>query len=202
MEKRTCTPLVASILLVIIGFAAGCFGTTPASRFYVLSPMMAPEKKMPVDELVGVFPVRLPDYLDQPQIVTRVSPNELRKSEFDRWAEPLKENFTRVLVENLLSLLGSDKVLAMPRTINISITRTVFVEVFQFDGNSGGEVVLFARWSLFQNNFKTPLQTKTSTFKESAEGPGYEPLVAAGSRALASLSREIAVAIKSSAKSS
>ena len=143
MEKRSCILLVVSILLVLIGFGAGCFGTTPASRFYVLSPMAAPDKKLPVDELVGVFPVRLPEYLDHPQIITRVSPNELRKSEFDRWAEPLKENFTRVLVENLLSLLGSDKVLSMPRTIDIPITRSVFVEVFQFDGNSAGEVVLF-----------------------------------------------------------
>jgi uncharacterized lipoprotein YmbA len=196
MEKRNGMPLVASILLVLIGFAVGCMGTTPESRFYVLSPMMAPEKKIIHDELVGVFPVRLPEYLDQPQIATRVSPNELRMSEFDRWAEPLKENFTRVLVENLLSLLGSDKVLAMPRTINIPITRSVFVEVFQFDGNTGGEVVLFARWSLFRNNFKTLLQTKTSTFKESTGGPGYEPFVAAGSRALASLSSEIAEAIR------
>ena len=200
MEKRSCTLLVVSILLVLIGFAAGCVGTTPESRFYVLSPMTAPDKKLPVDELVGVFPVRLPEYLDHPQIITRVSPNELRKSEFDRWAEPLKENFTRVLVENLISLLGSDKVLAMPRTIDIAITRSVFVEIFQFDGNSGGEVVLFARWSVFRNNFKTPLQTKTSTFKESTGGPGYEPFVAAGSRALASLSLEIASAIKSSEK--
>jgi uncharacterized lipoprotein YmbA len=202
MEKRNGMPLVASILLVLIGFAVGCMGTTPESRFYVLSPMMAPEKKIIHDELVGVFPVRLPEYLDHPQIITRVSPNELRKSEFDRWAEPLKENFTRVLIENLLFLLGPDKVLAMPRTINIPITRSVFVEVFQFDGNSAGEVVLFARWSLFQSNFKTLLQTKTSTFKESAGGPGYEPFVAACSRALASLSSEIALAIKSSAKSS
>ena len=60
---------------------------------------------------IGVFPVAMPDYLDRPQVVTRVSENEIKLDEFNRWAEPLKENFYTVLVENLSTLLSNEKII-------------------------------------------------------------------------------------------
>ena len=44
---------------------------------------------------IGVGPVELPEYVNRPQIVTGDSGNELRRAEFEQWAEPLETNFTR-----------------------------------------------------------------------------------------------------------
>ena len=40
--------------------------------------------------VIGIGPVKLADYLDQSQIVTRKGDNQVIKAEFNRWAGPLK----------------------------------------------------------------------------------------------------------------
>jgi uncharacterized lipoprotein YmbA len=66
------------------------------------------------------------------------------------------------------------------------------VEVVQFDGNLGGDVVLIAKWGLFGEGGKKLLMAKRSFFKEPTGAATYEALVAAQSRTVAALSREIA----------
>ena len=74
--------LAAAALLV-----TGCFGTSPPSRFYVLS--ASPEARAAVpstgpDGTLGVFPTRVADYLDRPQIVTFLGDNAVDIDEYDR----------------------------------------------------------------------------------------------------------------------
>jgi len=138
----------------------------------------------------------MPDYLDRPQIVTRVSENELKLDEFSRWAEPLKDSFTRALVQNLSTILNTAKVMKTTQSTGSLMSLQVGVEVVQFDGTLGGDVNLIAKWGLFQAEGKKLLLGKKSSFKESTGTATYEALVAAESRAVAALSREIAEAIK------
>ena len=86
--------------------------TPNSSKIFVLfSPLKAAERQ-DLDRSgqisLGVGPVRLPGYLDRREIVTRVAQSRFDVSENDRWAEPLDENFTHVLAQNLSVLLGSD----------------------------------------------------------------------------------------------
>jgi hypothetical protein len=138
----------------------------------------------------------MPDYLDRPQIVTRVSENEIKLDEFSRWAEPLKDSFTRALVQNLSTILNTAKVINTTETTGFPLMLQVGVEVAQFDGTLGGDVVLIAKWGLFEQEGKKLLVGKRSSFKEPTGAATYEALVAAESRAVAALSREIAEAIK------
>jgi hypothetical protein len=55
---------------------------------------------------------RADDY--RAQLVTRVGPNEVRFAPFDRWAEPLAESFGRTLQQDLLGVLGVDRVVLYP----------------------------------------------------------------------------------------
>jgi uncharacterized protein len=125
-----------------------------------------------------------------------VSENELKLDEFSRWAEPLKDSFTRALVQNLSSLLDTAKVIKTTETTGFPIALQVGVEVMQFDGTLGGEVVMIVKWGLFEADGKKLILAKRSSFKEPTGGPTYQALVAAKSRAVAALSREIAEAIK------
>ena len=186
-----------SLLLALAVCLSACAGKSASSKFYVLSSL--PQSKLSAAEgtTIGVFPVAMPDYLDRPQIVTRVSENEIKIDEFSRWAEPLKENFYTVLVENLSTLLNSEKVIKTAQNLGVPLTLQVGVEVVQFDGTLGGDVVLNVKWGLFEAEGKKLLLAKRSSFKEPTGAATYEAFVAAQSRAVAALSREIAEAIRS-----
>ena len=184
------------LLLALAVCFSACGGKSATSQFYVLSPLPQPGLSAGEGMTIGVFPVSMPDYLDRPQIVTRVSENELKLDEFSRWAEPLKDSFTRALVQNLSTILNTAKVIKTTQSTGSLMSLQVAVEVVQFDGTLGGDVVLIAKWGLFDADGKKLLLGKGSSFKEPTGAPTYEALVAAESKAVAALSREIAEAIK------
>jgi uncharacterized lipoprotein YmbA len=180
----------------------GCAGTQPA-RFYTLSPSSAPgerPKAVSAEQgiAVAVGPVAIPDYLNRPQILTRLGSREIRLSEFERWAGSLEEDVSRVLAENLSILLSPDNVtvLRWGRGVQpVPATYRVGVDVTRFEGTLGGSAVLAARWSVTREEDGMVLAARESNIKEPVEGQEYDALVNAMSRALATLSREIAAAI-------
>ena len=187
-------------IVALLMHLAGCASSAP-TRFYVLSPLPGAkaESQTLKDEgciAIGIGPVELPAYLDRPQIVTRVSENELNLAEFDKWAEPLKDNFSRVLVENLSTLLCADAISIFPWKGPTPIDYQVEVTVIRMDGNVGGNASLVARWAIFRENDRKMLLTRQSSFSRLLSSQGYKALVSAQSRAIADLSREIAEAIK------
>jgi uncharacterized protein len=184
------------LLLVFALCLSGCAGKSASSKFYVLSPLPQSALSGAEGTTIGVIPVAMPDYLDRPQIVTRVSENEIKFDEFSRWAEPLKESFYSVLVENLSTLLNSEKIIKTSQNLGVPVTLLVGVEVVQFDGTLGGEVVLNVKWGLFAEEGKKLLLTKRSSFREPTGAATYEALVAAQSKTVAALGREIAEAIR------
>jgi uncharacterized lipoprotein YmbA len=184
------------VVLVLAVCLSACAGKSASSNFYVLSPLPQSTLSAAEGTVIGVFPVAMPDYLDRPQIVTRVSENEIKLDEFSRWAESLKENFYTVLVENLSTLLNSEKIVKTAQNLEIPVALLVGVEVVQFDGALGGDVVLNVKWGLFAERGKKLLLAKRSSFKEPTGAATYEALVTAQSRAVAALSREIAEGIR------
>ena len=191
------TLLTIVALLMHLG---GCTSSAP-TRFYVLSPLASSKSESQIikDEgciTIGIGPVELPAYLDRPQIVTRVSENELNLAEFNKWAEPLKDNFTRVLVENLSTLLCADAISIFPWKGPTPIDYQVEVTVIRMDGNVGGNVSLVTRWAIFREKDRKMLLMRQSSFSRRLNSQGYQALVSAQSGAIADLSREIAEAIK------
>ena len=194
--QRILIHLVVPLVLSVVCLSA-CAGKSASSTFYVLSSLPQPTVSAAEGTTIGVFPVAMPEYLDRPQIVTRVSENEIKLDEFSRWAEPLKESFTRALVQNLSSLLKTAKVIKTTESIHLPVTLQVWAEVVQFDGSLGGDVVLIVKWGVFEQEGKKLLLGKRSSYKEPTGAASYEAFVAAESRAVAALSREIAEAIQS-----
>ena len=197
---RLCSRLTTVALISLWIMLGGC-GRSPASRFYVLSPLPESEKDMQVKTdkgcyAIGIGPITLPDYTDRSEIVTRISPNKLSLGEFDRWAEPLVDGFPRILMENLSSLLCADPITLYPPTGPISIDYRVEVEVIRFDGTLGESASLIARWTLFNEKKMRILLTRRSNLSSSATAGDYEAQVSAQSQNIAALSREIAEAFK------
>ena len=107
-----------SVACVFVLNFLGC-GTSQPSHFYLLralSPASVSglsETKQPGLSL-GLGPVSFPKYLDRPQIVTKASAHEVELAEFHKWAEPLSENTSHVLAENLAALLSTDRIVQYP----------------------------------------------------------------------------------------
>ena len=199
MIRRIFKP-VLMILCVLLVSLGGCAGTPP-SKFYMLEPIShgpAPPGTVALDQAVsiGLGPVTLPDYLDRSQIVTRTDQNTVQLAEFDRWAEPLSSNISRTLAENLVLLLQNDSIVQYPWPGSIDVTYQVVVDVYRFDGILGEKALLEVQWSILGKKGKRALQLKRSTFVEPASGTTFGALVAAQSRTLENLSREIALALQ------
>jgi len=146
---------------------------------------------------IGVGPVFLPGYLDRLQIVTRTGTDQVDLSQFYRWAEPLDEGIARVLVEEIGARVPTDRIVTYPwrGAIGRAIQYQVPVGILRFDGHQGGEIVLDARWRILARD-GTELAFRRSTLTETVAGQGYEPMVAAMTRALLNLGQEIAAEMR------
>lgn len=204
MGQASHNHLVCAMLLLLIMLAFGC-RTSQAPKFYSLTPIKTEKAAGPSAAVKGginvtVGPVRMPDYLDRPQIVTRSGNNELKLAEFDRWGGSLDNDMNQVLVENLSILLPRDRyfITRWSPTLASDLPSAYRVEVVveRFEGNLGKTVVLKAQWGVTGEENSPPL-TRQSQISEKVRGRGYDDQVAAMGRALEKLSREIAATIKS-----
>jgi uncharacterized lipoprotein YmbA len=201
MKNNHFLPLFTFVLGISMMILVGCGARTAPSKFYTLHSLAASEAKQQAgvtkqDIAVGIGPIEFPKYLDRPQIVTRISKNRLKLDDFNRWAEPLEFSFSRVLAENLSTLLSTDHIAFYPWKSSLKIKYQLMVDVTHFDGTLGEDVTFRAHWTLFDEEKKKVLSIRKSTFSEPTDGRDYESLASAKSRVLANFSKEIAEAIK------
>ncbi len=190
---------VATVCLLNIW---GCANTQP-THFYLLRAMDFSTQPVTLetkhsDVSLGLGPISFPKYLDRPHIVTRISSHEIDLAEFHKWAEPLKDNVTNVLDENLSALLSTDRIVPYPWKRSNPPDYQLSLDVIQLDGKKHQEAVLKVRWTLVGNKGKIILQKRTSQFSEIVRGPDYEDLVEAMSRMLVTFSQEIADVLNAS----
>ncbi|THB77977.1 MAG: membrane integrity-associated transporter subunit PqiC [Desulfobulbaceae bacterium] len=188
------------ILIVFALIMAGCGAGTPQATFYTLSTiqdgdaMEQPISDYP-DVAIGIGPVKFPDNLDRPSIVTRIDNNRLKIDELHRWGGSLEKKFKAVLVENVAYLLQTDQVVARPWERYFKPDIRITIDVHRFSGDLGKQATLRATWMIFTSGAKVPLVIKTSNIIERSEDESYGGLVAAQSRSVAVLCAEIAQAV-------
>ncbi|MHB8110862.1 MAG: PqiC family protein [Syntrophorhabdaceae bacterium] len=192
------TAILYTFFIAVSLALIGC-SSSNSPRFYLLSPL--PEGSNLQQTVAGpcinlvVGPVRLPEYLDRPQIVTRTTRNELEFAPYDRWAEPLSDTFLRVVAEDLSQLMCTRTISLYPSRLPVVPDYRVEIQVIRMDGKPGGEAVLEAWWSVSGNPAKKIFVTKRSRFTEPSRGDDYAAFVSAHDRTVASLCREIAQVI-------
>ena len=191
MRTRSGCVALALCAIILVGLT-GCANSRD-TRFYLLTALPAVETPRGASPAIGLHPVGLPQYLDRPQIVTRAGENMLQLAEFDQWGSPLQDNLTRVLAANLSILVPAGRVAVFPWMKDSPIEYEVTVEVAQLEGTLGGSCSLVADWAISGRGGKESLATGTSRHTEPA-GESYAALVAAHSRLVAALGRDIAAA--------
>ena len=182
--------------------ASGC-ASDPVTRYYVLAASAAaPASADAVGVAVVIKDVRLPQYLERPQIVTRGSDHRLLMADYELWAGDLRQDLTRVLAENLSRLLGSDRVVAAPHTLRVQPDVRVEVEIQRFERSAAGRVELAARWWLTRGSDGALLASPGVTIPGAPLAPGapYEAVVASMSGVYGELAGEIARSIRARGK--
>ena len=180
--------------LLVLG-VGGCLSVSPPPRSYLLSAAIPPQSPSGAPVVVGVGPVTIPAYLDRSPIVVRTGADEVRLSGEHHWAELLRDGVPRTLAENLSAMIPTDAVALFPWRTPWTVQYRVTVDILRFDGALGGPAVLHARWRLLDGAGKE-LVLQAVHLQDTASEPTYSALVAAESRLLARLSRDIAAEIR------
>ena len=194
--RKTAIALTLSVLTMLIG----CTHTSP-SQYYLLSPIKNPSSASVPDveniHLIGVGPIKFPKYLNRSQLVRFSGENEVEVDEFNRWAEPLEQNFSRVLRTNLTRLVVSSYAMEYPWRRAMNVRYQVMLEVHQFEAHPDGSVNLSAHWAVLnlEKNKKVEIVRKFNYSKKLTE-TDYASMVAEQSKALEKLSQEIATEIQ------
>jgi uncharacterized protein len=177
---------------IMLTLFAGC-ATSPASKFYTLSPVQVVEQSSGTNPvMIAIDPVTVPELVDRSQIVTTLDANRVSIDEFARWAEPLKSQIPRVLAADLAQFVPGAIVSTYPQRVDDNAYR-ISVDVQTFDSSTSGTVMLAVIWSVHPPKRGEKVSGR-SVVHEAAGGPGYDALVKAHSRALASVANDIAVA--------
>ncbi len=184
-QKTLCTLAGMGML-----FLAGCFGgTSPNSSFYILSVDTSLSTMSVNKTSVGVWPVKVPDFLDRPQIVLNESATQLDISEINRWSEPLSLITQRALVENLQRILPNAYVQTKGYDEN-RFKRFVCVEIIKMSGTLGQSADLSVWWIIENSAGQEIIRTR---FDESMPcGQTYGDYVRAQNILWGKLSEQIA----------
>ncbi|RLJ65204.1 PqiC family protein [Sulfurisoma sediminicola] len=174
MNARLAAIATFAALAALLG---GC-SSAPATRFYTLDPVVASPSAGPQESAarvakpltIVVTDVRLPQYLDRPQIVTRGSDQRLRFAEYEHWGGNLRDEMIRILAENLGRLLPGDRVIAAPHPVPLQPDYRLALEVQRFERDADGRVQLIARWWLTRSADLAPLASPAASFAGSAIG--------------------------------
>ncbi|MGF6855177.1 PqiC family protein [Paraburkholderia sp. CI3] len=192
---RFISRFAAGLMLALAGALLGAC-KSPATNFYTLSPddsLNSTGASRPIVAVIG--PVTIPGIVDRPQIVTRIANNEVAVNEFDRWAQPLGGDIGRVIAADLGALLNSQQISVFDAVRDPSVVWRVRIDVMRFESVPGRDVTVDVLWTVRPPG-KVRAVTGRSVARENVSGPGFEPIIAAYDRALASVSRDIAAAVQ------
>jgi uncharacterized lipoprotein YmbA len=192
------------VAIIFLALAlAGCLGGRSApTSFYMISPFSpsqagtspaAAEARIHI----GLETVGVAEYLNRNEIVVNLDNTVYRLAEFNQWAEPLSNNLTRVLEENLTNLLRDDSIdVILASKSSIQLDYRLEVDVIRLDGNLADKATLVAQWALLEGEEDDLILVRRSEYREPAADNTYKELVLAKSRTIEKLSRAMAAAIR------
>ncbi len=99
----------------------------------VAGPPVTEKINIPPGVIIGIGPVKIPEYLDRPQIVTKTKDKMLNFAQFDRWGESLDLGLARLIREDLTIMLPGAKLTLYPWNPSMAVKYQIAIEVIQLD---------------------------------------------------------------------
>jgi uncharacterized protein len=169
------------------------------SKFYLLTPT-ADTAAAPASSAqssagnftIGLGPIKLPPYLDRPEIVMRAAPNRIELSKEDRWGESLQNGFTSAMERDLAAQVGTSHIILFPWYNTTHVDLQVQIEVYRFETDSNGTATLSAKWTILDSTGKNILYTVETNLTQPSKPGDQTDAAAALSRTIGDLSGQIA----------
>jgi uncharacterized protein len=199
MPKRFLLGTMSAALILAV-LVTGCInlgeGTRRRPRLYVLTALASDADHVAsaraASMTIGVGPLVFPDYLDRLQLVTRDGDNEIIAAPFSNWAEPLKQNTLRVLVDNLATITASGGVYRYPWWVVSTPQFQLQMEIDRFDAVRNENAFLIVSWAWLDKNGKPVVPRKRLVLQQPVDGDSDEAVVTAMSGLLLTFSRTAA----------
>lgn len=184
----------AGLLLALL---AGC-SSAPPIRYYTLSANAAQTAVTAVPAYtVAVGPATVPQAVDRPQLVIRVGAHRVALADGQRWAEPLSDELVQVITDNLARELTGARLATWRQDAALNPDVRVLIDVRRFESTLGDAALIDALWTVRPRHGEP--RSGHAVVREPVHGNGYDALVAAHSRALLALSRDIARTVRAAA---
>ena len=137
----------------ICAMVTACAHDAKPVEFYRLSADIGLKKnaKFAVNSkevIVGLGPVRIPEYLNRPQMMVAISDNQYSVSEEHRWAEKLDQNILLALYKALPAQLNTEHVLRYPWSQRQDINYQVSIDILDLTIDAQGQSQFMAQWSI------------------------------------------------------
>lgn len=191
-----------ALLSCLLAPLTGCIGgSTPPSNFYLLEPInpsVNSASDVSAKPLIALGPVRIPRYVDRPQIVTASGRNAYQLSELNRWAESLDGNISRVLAQNLSNLAPVDVVLVDSSLRARQAQMRVSVNILEFHVNPQDQAGLTAQLQIIRG--EDMLLRRQVSYRSPASSTDYPVMVAALNDCLNRMSQELAALLQQALK--
>lgn len=188
---------VAAIALASVA----CLGDSPPVHHYVMSQIRGDARPgIPENLAIGLNPVTFARYLDGSEVATRNEGSRIDYDDFNRWAGGFEANVTAVLADDLASRLRTSRVVLDPAAAPFPMDFLVALDIQQFEGRAGEQLVLRARWSIRERGDRANVTTDAIAIERAVRGPDIESLVAGHNEALAELADAIVAGIAQAAR--
>jgi len=187
-DTRQLGTLCGRILFVAFAcvMVVSCVSSGPATRYYSLFADTTLQRFTLNDKNVsmGIGPIVIPEYLDNPSVVTLTGSQRIRVAGYDAWAGNIKEAITRVLAHNISTSLAVDDIWAFPWDNRVRPGYQLRVVFEEFGGTPGGYVRLSAKWTLLNQAADSVLLLGSTSLDERTESSDMNSYVTALNRLL------------------
>jgi len=137
----------------------------------------------------------VPVEADRMQLLLHQTPTRLSVYETERWAAPLGDQISLILIDNLRNALPNLSITSDPLLIGTGTPLQLNMEIEELDALAGKEATVRAQWRLSVAD-NAASQTGTCTARQPLRSTGIDELVLAWSRALADISSALAASIQ------
>ena len=177
----------------------GCARDSKPVQFYMLNADsgVAGTTRVPAaaqGPVIGLGPIRIPEYLNRPQMIVAITDNQYRLSEDHRWAERLDQNISLALFKALPSQLGTDRIVRYPWSQRQVVDYQVGIDILEFNVDASGQSRLMAQWFIKRKD--KPAIVKRSVYQFPASTTDHAVMVKAQSQCLTKLGQEISETLR------
>ncbi len=187
----------SALCLCLVLCFSGCLSRSPAPTLYVFEAgdgwdTMAGRSFTGKEPAVSLAPIKLPEYLDRPQLVVRTGENTIRAVEQHRWGIELQRGILDVLSTGLSRELPEVYVNPEPLRLGTGGYH-IQISILRLDGALNGPVHLAAQWNVRKGGARGELLLRRlGTYENQPAQASYAAYVESVNQLIRDLGRDIA----------